>query len=316
METLIVDNIIYHHMHRRNILQSIGASSASLTVLGTKGVQSSNERRNNEIYSRELKGGVRTNVLDDVKNDENVRKLINEVDDKDWSPKWTGATVNRTQVREKGKSGRYDSVLVEFRRDEKNNDEMFLLWIGNNTLQVEEFGPIIHHFEKYKDDRAKNSNGIYDKSTAYSINDGKISIDSEDFHPDKGSELTLHSSSSGYCEIDVCLVPESDFSLACLARVVANAGLAGISCLGSVVTWPAVIGCIGGLGMTGDQTVQCIDGGYEGCDEVKTVEVEEKWLREEANQPEDNPCEAHGSHNDKTYPMSKEYFEDEVPTAD
>ncbi|OAQ51585.1 hypothetical protein HTG_16135 [Natrinema mahii] len=192
---------------------------------------------------------------------------------------------------------------------------MFLLWMGNRTLEIREFGPIIHHFEKAKDVSAQSTAEIYNRSTAYSVSNNEVSMDSGDFHPDTSPELGIHTASSDYCEIDICLVPESDFSLSCLARLIVDAGFAGLACLGSLVTWPAVIGCLGAIGMTGDQAAQCITGGH-GCDEVKTVEVEKEWLREEANQPEDNPCEAHGSHNDKTYPMTKEYFEEEVPTKD
>lgn len=315
---------LYHDcMQRRKLLQGISAGGVGLGLVQPAVALSNSDGHDLvDVTVKELKRGGRRRILRQVRNDDDVRKLINEVANDGWEPQWDSATADRVIVNARNRSGKYNTSIVNFRNEESSLEEMFLVWTGNNTLETDNLNPIIHHLEKEGgglqtlDESA--GLGRYEKSTAYTVDDG-VNIDTGEFFPEANiesenekSEIQTHNTE--YCSVDFCVSEEDEVSLSCVARAIINAGLAGYTCIGSTISWPAIFACLISLGMTYDQINQC---GFD-CDN-EAHEVEREWLEDTIQEDTvavngiEDPCSYYSSENERNIPIVEEQL-DEIPT--
>lgn len=299
-------------MKRRQLLQSIGASTGA-SMIGISGATTSNESPLTEIDNvqvEEIGESKLKKLRSQVIVDREVKKLLQEVRSLGWKPEWDTIRAVRRTVENRSESGSFDTVAIKLeqygqhRRDQRTHgrtsdweeEEMFLQWVGNDSLGVEELinddaggSAILHLKDELESENKLNSltGPIADEVTIYEVKNGSVQSATGTRHDNQKSEqkdiITL--SSESYCEVDVA-VYEDDPSTPCWDRWCLLFSGLGISVTVASCIATGGITCIVGAGVSASSYADCL-----GCKKEFSTEAEvsESWMIN--NLPFDDPIE-------------------------
>ncbi|WP_152031264.1 hypothetical protein [Natrarchaeobaculum aegyptiacum] len=313
-------------MDRRTILQSITASIATGTGIGSVSAESPGRKSGDKTW-RELRGIEHKRTLTIIKNDGDVKELVDKVADDGWEPMWGETVVYRTSLEIDGQEGTSDSTAVPFKHEEDLADEeMFLVWLGNSTINVDE-GAALHHleydagqletFSDVKTNEGPSTN--FERSTAYTISESGIEAEITDQDAESTDIPELSTASTGYCTVNVCETTSGDWDTACIARLALAATGSTLGCLGSAIKPSLIVACAISVGLTADQLAQC-SGVYDGCQGggVQEMTIEQEWLWNYASwapgqHASANPCNRYAPGTGAYMPIHEDDIDD-APT--
>lgn len=301
-------------------------------MISMAGLASANPRN----VSKDQTENTRGRIIDQAKRDEGFRALKRHLQHNGLVIDMPSTTAERVVT----DRGGYDYAIFElvhrgngrrrstgqFQADGQNQDideEAVIIYVANDTIGLNVPNNVIA-YELKRNSSGRNTSSTffgYDQVTTYTVNNNEViehypDISSQE--PSNNPVVSAHSHND-FCEIDVCLPPESRWSFACVVRLVIDTISAVGSCVSCILD-PSRLSCslclIAG-GATADQFVICT-GGWSVCD-TKTVEVEKEWLNSHDDSAfyeskNENPCEYYSADNNRVLPLPQEYFENQVPT--